>query len=212
MNRAPSVVLWRAQIRDCASLSWRAKIAAYVLSTHMDKDGRNAWASVDTIRRGAGVSERTIQRGLRELEAENLVRALARTGRTTVYAARLAEGVSDSHPRASEGHPGASDSHPGGVSQAPELDLELATKSVTEAVGDPHGEIEEPSDEERLRSRRIRRGIEVCSDREALLAFAASDGAFLETLDFFSAISGASEDDKRAAVHARTEARLNVAA
>lgn len=209
MSGASPVVLWRVEVREAASLSSNAKLVAFVLSTYMDKYGRNAWAEVATIKGAASLSRRTVQRALRELEEAGLVQAVVRPGRTTVYHAKAA---SVSHPGASASRAGVSDSHPGGVSQSPELDLELVPKNVIEVVGDPHGEIEERTEEERLRSRRIRRGIESCSDREALLAFAASDGALLELLDFFSAVSSASEADKRAAIHARTAALLEDAA
>lgn len=77
---------WIRAVRDHGgSLEPRARLAAMVIASYADPDGSNCWPSVATVARGMGVSERTAQRALDDLEQAGWLVRWFRSGGSTVF-------------------------------------------------------------------------------------------------------------------------------
>jgi Helix-turn-helix domain len=129
------LIAWRHGLLSDERLSWRAKYVALALSAYWDGEGQGAYPSVETLAHRTVLSDRSVQRGLRELEKKKIIRAKRRPGRTTTYHAR---GVSQSPPTSTpptESHPGVSDSHSTGDSGTPEV----VSEEVIEGALEQHG-------------------------------------------------------------------------
>ena len=93
----PFVVEWRRAVRDSALTSTQ-KLVALVLSLWMDKRGASCFPSTKTVAAGCSLTERTIIKTRRELVAAGFLDGQKRAGKTTIYSARLPEGVNVVHP------------------------------------------------------------------------------------------------------------------
>lgn len=88
------------------------RLVLLAIADSADHDGTNAWPSVATIARKCSVSERTVQRAIRSLEALGEIRVEAQAGgtptmtadrRPNLYRVVMASGVSDRHPEEASG-------------------------------------------------------------------------------------------------------------
>src|SRR5690349_10664891 len=99
MAPKPLIGVWRDIVRD-STLSWRAKLTAYVLSTYMDSNGR-AYPSIATLAAGASIGKKSIDKALPELEAAGFLKIdHGRNRRGNIYLAQLPETAH--HARSSE--------------------------------------------------------------------------------------------------------------
>lgn len=60
-------------VLDNSTATGHSRMVLVGLANHADDDGCNAWPSVATLARYCRVSERTIQRALKQLEADGLI-------------------------------------------------------------------------------------------------------------------------------------------
>jgi DNA-binding transcriptional MocR family regulator len=91
---ASPVIRWRSLIVASDNLTSNARLVAFVLSTHMDRNGGSCFPSITTLQREAGVARSTVCRALNQLEREGLLeRARGGRGRPTRYRATSATGV-----------------------------------------------------------------------------------------------------------------------
>jgi len=84
---------WEKAVRDCPTLSRRAKATAYALRTYMDRDGL-CWPSLSRLELATGSSVATVTRALNDLdEAGFVIRDRSRGGvkHSTRYRARIPE-------------------------------------------------------------------------------------------------------------------------
>jgi hypothetical protein len=78
---------WAARlVRDARGLTAKARLAGFALATYADQATGEAWPKLSTLAEGAGLSKRSAQRALIELERRGLVRSVARLQ----YSKRLA--------------------------------------------------------------------------------------------------------------------------
>jgi len=94
-------------------------IALAYRDNHDDPHG--CFPSIPRIAKDCGISERTAQRCLRNLEEAGVIRSQKRHYRSTFYSIPAVWVVSDSHPLVSHSHPLVSHSHHPGVSPSPPL-------------------------------------------------------------------------------------------
>lgn len=86
MARFPSVrTLYVIEIRD-ANVSPAAKLVGYTLATYMRPDGC-AWPAIPTLAARCNLSDRVVQRAIRELENADLLDVAKRPGRPSTYLA-----------------------------------------------------------------------------------------------------------------------------
>lgn len=83
MPDLPPKVLWQAQLRELR-LPPGVKLVGLILSTWLPPDGIG-WASVAQLAQGAGCSDRTARRALRQLEAAGLLERRDRPGRPSSF-------------------------------------------------------------------------------------------------------------------------------
>lgn len=77
---------WIRAVRDHGgALEARARLAALVVASYADADGSNCFPSVETVARGMGMSDRTAQRALDDLEQAGWLVRWFRPGGSTVY-------------------------------------------------------------------------------------------------------------------------------
>lgn len=67
-------VQWFTRTGNSRCASAGQKSLLHAVAGHVDKDLTGCWASVQTLARESGMSARTVQRRMRELEALGLIR------------------------------------------------------------------------------------------------------------------------------------------
>ncbi len=88
MTTPPPLVAWRNEIRDAEQLPPSAKLVAFVLSTHMDRNGGSCFPSLTLLARETGIHRATVCRALAKLEREGVLQRLrGGRGRPTRYVA-----------------------------------------------------------------------------------------------------------------------------
>lgn len=108
------------------------------IADHADSQGRNAWPSVDTMRRDARLkSRRSVQNALRDLVSQDSIRKTgeSRAG-TSVWAIVGMEGGAKNAPGAKEDLGGAQKTTGGGANPAPEPSKEPSTKQPSKDEAD----------------------------------------------------------------------------
>jgi predicted ArsR family transcriptional regulator len=89
-DRRSALIEWRTMIL-ASDLGSSARLVAFVLSTHMDRNGGSCFPSITTIQREAKLGRSTVCRALDELERSKLLeRARGGRGRPTRYRATSA--------------------------------------------------------------------------------------------------------------------------
>jgi DNA-binding transcriptional ArsR family regulator len=86
MAQLPLRLAWKLEVRDHSDLTPMAKLYAYTLSSYMDDLGV-CWPGRETIAKAMNVSEPTVKRARRELEAAGLIEVEERPGRSSIYRA-----------------------------------------------------------------------------------------------------------------------------
>jgi hypothetical protein len=86
----PWQFLYRLALRE-NELDFKAKLVGYVLETYFNAETRRWAPSIEALERGTGLSESSVQRGVRELVRAELLEVEERAGRhgTNIYVARL---------------------------------------------------------------------------------------------------------------------------
>lgn len=84
---------WGRTMREAENLIVFDRAVAFILGTYMNFDGGNAWPSVSTLAKKCGLSDSTVRRSLRHLEAGGWLFTEQRPGRTSVYAATVPGGA-----------------------------------------------------------------------------------------------------------------------
>jgi hypothetical protein len=90
LSTRPWQLLYRLALRE-NELDFKAKLAGYVLETYFNAETRRWAPSIESLVRGTGMSESSVQRAVRELVRADLLEVEERAGRhgTNVYVARL---------------------------------------------------------------------------------------------------------------------------
>jgi hypothetical protein len=123
------------------------RLVLLAIADSADHDGTNAWPAVSTIARKCQVSERTVQRSIRNLEALGEIAVYAQAGgtptmtadrRPNLYRVVMADGVTDRHPAPENG-----------VTPSAERGDQMTPRGVTPLSPnpsvDPSGQVTPPS-------------------------------------------------------------------
>jgi hypothetical protein len=107
-------------------------------------DAGECWPSMATLKLKTSLSERTIQRCLRELEAKSLVQVEARYGRSNVYVLSVKAPVtvtppSERHPVTVSPHPRQADTSP--PSPCHPTPVTVTPRTIIEPSGEPSGTV-----------------------------------------------------------------------